>query len=304
MTTIIIQRIIQMFVIMVIGFGAVKIKLLDGEAAKKMSTLLTMVVSPIVIFTSYQTSFDPALFQGLLWSFLLSFVSYVITIILSFIVVRPNDNDAIERFAIVYSNCGFIGIPLINGLIGSEGVFYMTGYITMYNVFVWTHGLILMRGKPRGFLDTLRNIVTPSTVSIVISLVLFLGGIILPALILDPLNSIANMNTPLAMLVAGCTLAETDIVSALKRSRTYLISFWRLIASPLLTLLVLMVAPVSANVALTVLVAAACPVGAMVTMLAMQFGRDHTYGVQLFTVTTIMTLITMPLVITLGMQVL
>ena len=106
-----------------------------------------MLVNPILIIMVYQTDYDPILVK--LFSFVAAFISHILAILVSKLLFRDKEdpNNMINQFAAVYSNCGFIGIPLINSVLGSEGVFYLTAYMTVFNILTWTHGLSLMKGS-------------------------------------------------------------------------------------------------------------------------------------------------------------
>ena len=117
------QRIIIMFSILLIGALAYKKGLITKTGTKQLSDVELKLVNPILIFMSYQKDYDSKMTQNLIWAFVLSVISFVIAIALSYLLVGKKNKDyVIERFAMVYSNCGFLGIPLINGIFGSEGV--------------------------------------------------------------------------------------------------------------------------------------------------------------------------------------
>lgn len=187
-----VEKIIGMFFIMAVGVIIFKLGIADRSTNKKMSGLLLKVVSPAIILMSYQMEFRMDLLQGLVMTGLLSLVTSLIAIALSSVLIRRGHQNAeVEQMAVVYSNCGFIGVPLIQGLLGNEGVFFMTAYLTIFNILIWSHGLMLK----------------------------------IPEIVANPLALIGNMNTPLAMLVAGGNLADSNLAAALQRPRTYWISF-------------------------------------------------------------------------------
>ena len=186
-----------------------------------------------------------------------------------------------------------------SGILGSEGVFYITAYITVFNLIIWSHGLALMTGSA-DIKTVVRQFIQPATIAIGLGIVCFLARIQVPSIVAEPMKMVGDMNTPLAMLVAGCNLAESNLLSALKRPRTYWISFLKLLAEPLLALLILAFVPVNLMVKLAVLVASACPTCAMGTMFALQYNRDSNYASELFAITTLMSLFTIPLVVFLG----
>lgn len=253
-----------------------------------------------MILMSYQMEFRMDLLQGLMMTGLLSLVTSLIAIALSSILIRRGHQNAeVERMAIVYSNCGFIGIPLIQGLLGNKGVFFMTAYLTIFNILIWSHGLMLMHGVS-SIGTVLKNLVQPATIAIILGLLFFILHIEIPKMIANPLSLIGNMNTPLAMLVAGGNLADSNLAAALRRPRTYWISFLKLIIVPLTALAVLVLAGADPSISLTVLTAVSCPTGAMGTMFAMQYDKDSSYASELFTVATILSMVTMPVVILVG----
>lgn len=301
LTLITIEKIVEMFLILFAGVIAFRVDIIDHQTNKRLSGLLLQVICPAMLFMSYQIEFRQERFLGLVLTAALGVASMVAAIVvIQFLVPdKGRANAEIERLSAIYSNCGFIGIPLINGILGSEGVFYITAYITVFNLIIWSHGLALMTGSA-DIKNVVRQFIQPATIAIGLGIVCFLARIQVPSIVAEPMKMVGDMNTPLAMLVAGCNLAESNLLSALKRPRTYWISFLKLLAEPLLALLILAFVPVNLMVKLAVLVASACPTCAMGTMFALQYNRDSNYASELFAITTLMSLFTIPLVVFLG----
>lgn len=289
-------KIIEMFIILLIGAGAYKARIADEETGSRLTRVLLNIISPCVILLSYQIDFDKERLYGLAVTVILSFASFLIAIAVSKIAVPKNAGPdmAVERMSIVYSNCGFIGIPLIDGILGREGVFYMTAYLTVFNIFIWSHGIMLMSGKSESMKKTVRSLINPSNAAIILGILLFLTGIRLPEIFREPVALIAGMNTPAAMLISGINLAQSDFLGGLKNKRTYIISIAKLIVVPSLTLLLLLAAGADRSISITILTAAVCPSGAMSTMFALQYKRNSQYASNLLTITTAMSLITIP----------
>ena len=186
MAGIVLEKIIEMAVILLCGVLAYKTGLIDKASTKSFSNVLLMLVSPLLVFQSYQMDFEPRLFYGLLQTLFVSFVTFLVCIILAEIFMKGDPaRQQIEKMTAIYSNCGFIGIPLINGILGAEGVFYMTAYVTVFNVLFWTHGVWLMgdRGRLR---DVWKNLFTPTIVAVVFGLIFFIFQIRLPTPLSDP----------------------------------------------------------------------------------------------------------------------
>lgn len=292
-----ISKIIVMFIIMLVGMICYRVRLIDERTNEKLSNVLLLLISPLLIFTSYQREFNPDMLYGLLSAIFLAAVSHLIAIVVAGILIKKNGaiDWEIERMSAIYSNCGFMGIPLVNEVFGAEGVFFMTAYVTVFNLLIWTHGVILMTGQT-DMRSCIKALKTPSIFAIVIGLACYLCHITLPAVLLEPLQSIANMNTPLAMLVAGVSVASSDIKTMLKKKRSYYMCGIRLVLIPLLTLFVLKLFQMDKMVTTTIIMAAACPAGATGTLFALRYKKNAIYAAELFGMSTVFSLVTIPFV--------
>ena len=290
-----------MFTILIIGIGCGMKKLITKEGKKTLSAVALYIVNPVLIFMSYQSEYSSELLHGLLWSFLLSAVSYALMIALStFIIPKKREDWSLERFSAVYSNCGFIGIPLIRGIYGDEGVLYLTAYITLFNILVWTHGYMTMKESHelKTFFKSLRS---PSVAAVFIGLIFYLAKIRLadiPGLdILDTsLRYVSDMNTPLAMLIAGSATSQTNVLRALKNPGLYLVAGLKLLALPMVSFLLLKLFGAPHMVLMVVTIASACPVATTGTMFAIQFNKNPERCSEYFAVTTLLSGLTLPLI--------
>ena len=234
MFILIFNQLVKMLIILIVGIVCVRIGLVSKEGSKTISNLLLMLVNPILIIMVYQTDYDPILVKGLLFSFVAAFISHILAILVSKLLFRDKEdpNNMINQFAAVYSNCGFIGIPLINSVLGSEGVFYLTAYMTVFNILTWTHGLSLMKGHfdPKLLKE---GLTAPMVIGTFIAMILFFTQIHIPDTIAASMQYIADMNTPLAMMVAGFSVANSDIKKICTNVQIYRIALTKLIIVPL-----------------------------------------------------------------------
>ncbi len=308
MATTVLIKIFEMFVIFFCGILVYKVKLIDSAAVSKMSNLLLLVISPLLIFESYQVDFDAALLNGLLWTIFAAVLTYALTILLSELIFRnKNPRTPVEKMACIYSNCAFFGIPLINGILGQEGVFYITGFSTVFNLVLWTHGVLIMdrnAGKGGISLANLRNLINPAIIAVAAGLACFVLQIRLPSIVNEPLTMIADMNTPIAMIIAGASLAQSDFLHSLKNKRLYLISFLKLIVFPAACLIILWLLPLSFPVAFTAFIAVACPTATTTVMFADRYDQDAPFASELFVLTTLLSSVTIPLLSLFAEQVL
>lgn len=293
------KQIITMFIIMAVGYFCYKKKAISEDNNKALSNIVLNIVNPAVIFMSYQIEFSRELLGGLLWSVLLSALSFAIMIIIAyFLVPAKSSNSGIERIAVIYSNCGFIGIPLIRAMIGDIGVFYLAAYLTVFNILLWTQGVILMTGKA-DFKSSLKSLLSPCIIAVFAGVACFAAGIMMPDIIGDAIGYVADMNTPLAMLVAGVTVARTDIIKALNNRRVYYITLIKLIIIPAAVVLGMSVFArmgVDRNIVMMTVIATACPTGASGTLFAIRFNRDELYASELFGISTLLSAVSIPII--------
>lgn len=201
-----------------------------------------------------------------------------------------------------YSNCAFMGIPLVEATFGSDGVFYLTGFITMFNLFSWTHGVIMMKGgEKQSAQDTAKSLFkvlcSPAILSIFLGLLFFFTGLRLPSVLQLPLDYLGSMNTPLAMLVSGATIAKAGLLKAFKQKRVYYVQAFKqlilpiIIAALLAPLRTLGIDPVITN---TILIAAAAPTASSTIMFSYKYGRNAEYASNHFALSTVLSMLTLP----------
>lgn len=287
-----------MLVILLVGILCCRIGLVGPEGSRCISNLLLNIVNPCLIITVYQTDYDKTLVAGLLLSFAAAIASHFIAILISTALIRKNSSaeSGLERYAVVYSNCGFIGIPLIGSVLGNEGVFYLTAYMTVFNLLTWTHGLSLMKGNFR--LRNLRDgLLSPMVLSTLLAMALFFIQLRIPGPLLDSMNYIADMNTPLAMMVAGFSVAHSNLKEICTNLHIYKVAVLKLLAVPLAVLVFLSFLPLDSTVAYTTLIASACPTATTITMMSILYDKNQAYASEIFSFTTVLSILTIPVVI-------
>ncbi len=285
-----------MAILAMIGVLCYRRKIVNKEQNSMLSELVLKVFTPALLFTSFQKEYSDDILRGLLFAALFSFVSFIIIWIILKIVVRSQteDNACVELIALMYSNCGFIGIPMAQGLFGSDGVMYMTAMVAVANFLLWTHGVIAMSGK-KDLRAVGRVFISPVIIAIIAGVLFFLFRIQVPQIIEEPLAMVANVNTPMAMFVAGANIAQADIRSTFKKTRVYRLSAVKLLLIPGAIALLFHIIPVDPPVRAVMVLAAACPVGVTGSLFALKFNKDAVYASELFAMTTVFSVITVPL---------
>lgn len=292
------NQVLIMFFIMALAFVCYKVHILNDSANKALSDVLLHFVNPILIFVSYQTDFKPEMTRGFLIAFFMAVLSHGLFLLLARLCIPKTEKQdyLVERCNLIYTNCGFFGIPLVNGIFGAEGVLYLTAYVTIFNLLIWTHCVSVFNGKTdiKSILKVLRS---PTILAIFIGIPMLFFQIRLPQMVLKPLEMIKEMNTPMAMMVAGISIGQTDFKLLLKKYRLYLVCMLRMLVFPFVNLVLLKLLFGSGMVSEILMIAGACPSGTMVTMFALKSGRDYHYSSEIFALTSLLAVATIPLLI-------
>ncbi len=255
-----------------------------------------MIVNPCLIITVYQTDYDPKLVKGLAIAFIIALLSHLIGITIAKLAFSDKNNDfEIDRFTAIYSNCGFMGIPIVSSVLGNEAVFYLTGYITVFNFLSWTHGIGLLK-RQFSIKELKEGILSPMILATAGGLLLFLLQIRLPEVVFDSIDYIASMNTPLAMIVAGLSVAQADLKKIFSNLRVLKVCMIRLFIIPLAVLLILSVLPIDLLITYPILIASSCPSATTGTMMAIRYDRNYTYSSEIVSVSTILSMFTIPII--------
>lgn len=301
----IISRIIIMALLIAVGIICYKTKIITDARNKGLSDIALKVAIPALLVNSFQQE----LTKERLWDFgyavLLAAAALLLSAVMGYLLVpkskekREGKDDnghlAIERFSAIYSNCAFMGIPLINGIYGEEGVFMLTAFYALFNICVWTHGVIIMKGET-GIKQVLKSLASPALISIVIGASLFLLNIRLPDVIKQTLEYAGSMTTPLGMLVAGATIAQSDLLKAVKKRRIYWVSALRLLIIPAATIALFLLFPYNEMIMGVNVAASACPAATICTMFAISYDKDSLYAGEHFAVSTLLSMVTLPAV--------
>ena len=307
------QQVAILFVLIGAGAAMRRAKFFDDRSVEGLINLLLLVVTPCLIVDVFQRPFDPAKLTGLGIAFAVCIFAHLAVIAGARLLVRHGEESVRVplRLSAVFSNAGFMGIPLEQAILGDEGVFFGIVYGVVFNLFMWSWGYGKMRGfvaceAPGGRHWNIKTLVNPGTVGIALGLPLFFLSAKLPDVIGVPVREVAGMNTPLAMIVVGYCLAGAKLGRLVRIGGVYVAAFIRLVGYPLAVIAAFYPfrQQLDRNLMLATVVAAAAPVAAMVPMFAAKFGRDVDVAVGMVSGTTLLSILTMPAVIALAMTVL
>lgn len=289
---IVLRQIVIMFVYMAIGGLLFQKGLITKEGSKSLANLLLYVVLPCVVVKSFCVARTPERTSGLLVSFLAALGILLLAMAVSHLLFKKNP---IDDFGAAFSNAGFMGFPLVAAVQGSEAIFYAAGFVALLNALQWTYGQSLISGDP-GYRSPKAILKNPLVLSLLLGILIFCFEIPMPAIASDLLAALAALNAPLAMVILGVYLAQTDPKTLFNDPHLYVVAAVRLVLIPLLTILVLKLLPAEyAAIATTLVIVAAAPIGSNVAVYAQKLGKDYAYAVRGVCLSTLLSVITMPL---------
>lgn len=289
---IVLRQIVIMFVYMAIGGLLFQKGLITKEGSKSLANLLLYVVLPCVVVKSFCVARTPERMSGLLVSFLAALGILLLAMAVSHLLFQKNP---IDDFGAAFSNAGFMGFPLVAAVQGSEAIFYAAGFVALLNALQWTYGQSLISGDP-GYRSPKAILKNPLVLSLLLGILIFCFEIPVPAIASDLLAALSALNAPLAMVILGVYLAQTDPKTLFNDPHLYVVAAARLVLIPLLTILVLKLLPAQyAAIATTLVIVAAAPIGSNVAVYAQKLGKDYAYAVRGVCLSTLLSAITMPL---------
>ena len=301
MVGILIKQILVMVVMMSVGVILAKIKMVDEHGVAQLSNLALYVSTPAVVISSLAIEFD----RGQLVTGGVVMAFCVVMLIIAAVIGRIGcgSADRVGQFAVTFSNSGFVGIPLIQGILGEEYVFYVTMTMVIGTVIFWTYGVFLMSGD-KSEVSVKKILTNPNFIAVVIGMCLFFSPVKLPYIIDASLTGMKNLNTGLGMIILGANLGASNVMLMVTDTRLYKACILRLIVAPLVTIAALFFMPASFEVRMVLMIVAAAPAASATSMLAQKYGADYQYGTGLAIGTTLLSMVSMPIVLALAMQVL
>lgn len=294
-------QVIILFVLISLGAILAKTKVLNEKGVKCMTEMVLLLATPSVIIKSFIREFNKEDFKNLLISFLIAMIAHIVFIVFSHIFLRDNDKnrEKVLRFAAIFSNCGYMSIPLQQALLGDNGIFYGSSYIAIFNLFIWSYGIVLMSGDKK-YLTAKKLIINPGIIGLVIGLVIFIFSIPLPSVISEPIGYMASLNTPLPMIIIGYHLMQSPVLSGLKDIKFLFSMALKLIIFPIAGLFAMLLCGIRGDMLVSLTISFSAPVAAITTMFSSKFGADTSLSVKLVSLSTLLSLITMPVIITLA----
>lgn len=295
----VLKQVIILFIILLTGVVAGKYKIIDSTGSKKLSEVLLYITSPMMVLNSFFIEFSKERLINVLWIVGTGMGMFAVSILLSKVIYWKFDEKVVPvlRFTAIFSNCGFMGLPLIYAVFGSEGVFYGSFYIVTFQAVLWSYGYMMFGGKESKAQIIKRLLVHPTFIALYLGLIVFLFSIPIPGTIKGAIKAVGDMTMPLSMLIIGGVISTAKLITVFSDWRVYLSSFIRLIVMPLLYFALAFLIGVPELPAGVLVAALAMPAAANTTIFSEMFDKDSVFASKCVTVSTLLSIVTAPIVI-------
>ncbi|WOX56535.1 MULTISPECIES: AEC family transporter [unclassified Methanoculleus] len=294
----------QIFILVLLiaaGYVAVATKIVDPRATRGLSGLLINITLPALIVASMQVPFTPERLAGAETLVLATGALYIISFAIAWAVSKamrvPATEEGVFQFAIVFGNVGFMGFPVALTLFGPDSLFYVAIFNLIFNILVFSVGIMMLTGGKGKEFD-LRLLVNPGIAASIVGLALFLGSVEIPSPVIDSIDLLGGVTTPLAMIIVGAMLATFPAREMIGNWRIWVASAVLLLAVP--AAYCYLIAPFFPDPYISgiMITMAAMPAAANTVIFAEQYGADSKLASQIVFVSTIGSLVTIPLVTT------
>ena len=298
---ILLNKLISMMIMALVGYVLVKLNVLKQEDSRVISVLLIWVLQPCLILRAFQIELTPDRTQGFLFATIASTLSMLLCIAFAKLMERPLGLDEVDRPSLTYANVGNLILPLISMSLGDEMVFYGSAFQIPFNLLIWTHCYSLLTGGKH--LKLKKMLTNPPLIALCAGLLLLAAQIRIPAVIDDAAKGFHDMVAASSMMLVGIIIAGKDLKSVFTYKRAYLISFLRLIVLPVLCMLLLYASgyvqrnPDMRPVALIVVIGASAPTATTIVQMCVLGGKDAMKASIYNVMSTILCVVTIPLMI-------
>lgn len=294
------QQVMVLFLLIVVGYVIRKMNIVSDAINKEIGGLVINIALPAFLIVSMNMSFSVEMMKTSGVFVLLSFGVYAgfalsAKFFSKLIGVKGKARDVFE-YVLLFSNVGYMGYPVVKVVFGDEGVFYTAVYNLSFSVLVWSYGVYLMNRnsdhseKRKGFLN-------PGLVAVLIGFGLFAFSIELPKPIFETLKLIGDTTTPLSMMFIGFILAQTEMRAILKDWQVFALSGIRLIIQPLSVWVVLKLLGFEGLLLNIPVLIASMPAAANTAIIASKYGSDYQLAAKVIYISTLLSVMTIPLVV-------
>lgn len=295
------QQMIVLFILMLLGYYMKKKGVLNTEISKSISWIVVNIANPAMILSGSINSEKAVEGRELLMTMGLAVFVYVglivVSLLIPIILKVPQKSAGVYRVITIFSNIGFMGFPLISALYGTDALLYASVFLIPFNLLIYTYGILALKSNdgPKEKMD-LSRVLNIGVICCLISIVLSFVHIEMPSFVKTTVSTLSNLCAPLSMMVIGVSMADMDLKKLFMDVRLLIFSVIKLIVLPVFGLWILKHFITSEMLLGVCMVMIATPVASMTAMLAQQYDGDYELASGSVVLTTILSVITMPIV--------
>ncbi|EJO5348030.1 AEC family transporter [Clostridium botulinum] len=294
----IINQVLILFIIMVIGIVCRKKEILDENTNKKLSELLVKVTLPCLILSSFNYNFTGDMIKKAKMIFLYSLIIHIVLILVSglFFIKHNEKAKRVLKFSTIFSNSGFMGYPVLETLYGKVGIFYASIFGIPFNIFMLSLGIMIYTGK-KDFKDFKSILKEPGIIATFLGIIMLVFSFSLPSSINKSLQYVGSMTTPLSMIIVGSMLVDIDVKEIFSGIEAYYGALVRLIIVPVLVYIIMILLKADRFLLEICVILEAMPTAVLATVLAEEYDADVVLATKCVFITTILSIVTIPLVV-------
>jgi len=283
-------------VLAIAGYILRKIKILDSQVLNGFSGTLVYVALPSLLYVSFVKDINMDIFSDFTEAVILTGAVYIFLAGISTFVFRKKRTKEVQivKLSIVFSNCAFVGIPIVSSLYGKEGIIYTSIFILFYNIFIWTYAIKVLNADKDSKGNTIKILKNPGVAAIIFGFLTALSGYEIPYVIIRPIEVLGGLTTPLAMIIVGALFAGKPFKRTFFDKYINLVSFTRLILIPAFLIFLFKALGFSGTHINVIVILSAMPVATAVAIFAEEFDATPVFAAGVVGHLTIISIITIP----------
>ena len=297
------KQIAQFFIMIIMGYTLVKLKIVKSEDSKVLSMVCLYLIMPCVIINSFLIEFTPEKLKGLGLAVGVAIVIHFVAWVFIRILGKVLNFNPVEKASVMYSNAANMVIPVVMSVLGDEWVLYSSAFVSVQLVLLWTHCKSMLSNE-KGF--ELKKIYTNiNLIAIFIGILLFITKIHIPSVLQGTLKSVGGTVAPISMIITGMIMAGAELKKVFSNGRIYLVLFFRMIFFPFIVFMIIYFTGITkvidngAMILLVTFIATITPTASSITQMAQVYGNNEQYAGAINIMTTIASIVTMPIMVAL-----
>lgn len=302
---VVVQQMIVLFLVMLVGLAAYKKEIITDETSKKLSSLVANVSNPALILSSVIGDNSGIQTETLIQVVIISMVMFAGLILISFIIPKciRSKKEQVSTYKVmtVFSNIGFMGFPVISSIYGSGALLYASIFLLPYNLLIYTYGVQAYstnssEKKQISWKQSLRSVLNNGVIASVLAIIIFAFNIKVPTSLGSAISMIGGLTSPLSMMIIGASLALINFKELIKDKQLIAFSMIKLLVIPIISVLIIVALIHNEVIAGITVLMMAMPVGSMTAILAQEYGGDYELTSKGVALTTILSVVTIPMV--------